>query len=75
MKPNKNLAIAAAAVIAGQCLVPTLVHAAGERAGVAAAVRGSVKQVSFKTPTAKIGRVVSSGDTIRLGDRINTGSK
>lgn len=75
MKRHRSLAIAAAALIAGQSFLPTVAFAVGERAGVAAAVRGAVKQVSYKTPTAQIGRVVSSGDQIRLGDRINTGPK
>jgi hypothetical protein len=75
MKRHKSLAIAAAVFIAGQSMLPTIAFALGERAGVAAAVRGAVKQVSFKTPSAKIGRVVASGDNIHLGDRINTGAK
>ena len=75
MKPSKSAVFVAAAVILGQALVPTLSHALGERAGVAAAVRGSVKQISYRTPNAAVGRIVSSGDPIRLGDRITTGSK
>ena len=46
---------------------------AGTKAGVAAAVRGPVQQVSFRTPSATVGRNVSSGDEIFLGDRIVTG--
>jgi hypothetical protein len=45
----------------------------GQKAGVAAAVRGPVQQVSFRTPSATVGRNVSSGDEIFLGDRIVTG--
>lgn len=43
------------------------------KAGVAAAVRGPVQQVSFRTPAATVGRNVASGDEIFLGDRIVTG--
>ena len=43
------------------------------KAGVAAAVRGPVQQVSFRTPSATVGRNVTSGDEIFLGDRIVTG--
>lgn len=45
----------------------------GTKAGVAAAVRGPVQQVSFQTPQATVGRNVASGDEIFLGDRIVTG--
>lgn len=45
----------------------------GTKAGVAAAVRGPVQQVSFRTPQATVGRNVGSGDEIFLGDRIVTG--
>jgi hypothetical protein len=52
------------------------------QAGVAAAVRGEVRQVSFAPPptadqtvNAPIGRVVASGDRIFLGDRIETGPR
>jgi len=45
----------------------------GAKAGVAAAVRGPVQQVSFRTPSATVGRNVGSGDEIFLGDRIVTG--
>jgi hypothetical protein len=45
----------------------------GAKAGVAAAVRGPVQQVSFRTPQATVGRNVASGDEIFLGDRIVTG--
>jgi hypothetical protein len=44
----------------------------GPRAGVAAAVRGSVQQISYRTPQG-VGRNVGSGDQINLGDRIVTG--
>jgi hypothetical protein len=44
-----------------------------QKAGVAAAVRGPVQQVSFRTPSATVGRNISSGDEIFLGDRIVTG--
>jgi hypothetical protein len=47
----------------------------GDQAGVAAVVRGEVNQVSYRTPKAAVGRVVASGDKIRLGDRIITGGK
>lgn len=43
------------------------------KAGVAAAVRGPVQQVSFRTPAATVGKNVASGDEIFLGDRIVTG--
>lgn len=45
----------------------------GTKAGVAAAVRGPVQQVSYRTPQATVGRNVGSGDEIFLGDRIVTG--
>jgi hypothetical protein len=45
----------------------------GTKAGVAAAVRGAVQQVSYRTPAATVGRNVASGDPIYLGDRIVTG--
>ena len=45
----------------------------GTKAGVAAAVRGPVQQVSFRTPSANVGRNVTGGDEIFLGDRIVTG--
>src|SRR5262249_57735408 len=45
----------------------------GAKAGVAAAVKGPVQQVSFRTPAATVGRNVASGDEIFLGDRIVTG--
>ncbi|HEY7610867.1 MAG TPA: FecR domain-containing protein [Alphaproteobacteria bacterium] len=45
----------------------------GTKAGVAAAVKGAVQQVSFRTPAANVGRNVASGDEIFLGDRIVTG--
>ena len=51
----------------------TVVAQNGTKAGVAAAVRGPVQQVSFRTPQANVGRNVGSGDEIFLGDRIVTG--
>ena len=52
------------------------------QAGVAAAVRGEVRQVSFAPPpaasqavNASVGRVVASGDRIFLGDKIETGPR
>jgi hypothetical protein len=44
----------------------------GTRAGVAAAVRGPVQHISYRTPQG-VGRNVTSGDTIQIGDRIVTG--
>ena len=73
MKRHSTLGIAAAVLIAGSQLVPSAAFAVGERAGVAAAVRGAVEQISYSKPKATVGRVVSSGDPIRLGDRIRTG--
>jgi hypothetical protein len=46
----------------------------GTRAGVASAVRGSVQQISFRTPQAGVGRDVTGGQEIFLGDRIVTGA-
>lgn len=46
----------------------------GDQAGIAAAVRGQVRQVSSRAPTS-VGRVVSSGDQIFLGDQIESGDK
>ena len=48
--------------------------AAAVQAGVAAAVRGNVTLVSFKTPKA-VGKNVSSGDPIYLGDKIEAGPR
>ena len=45
----------------------------GTKAGVAAAVRGPVQQISFRTPQASVGRDVAGGAEIFLGDRIVTG--
>lgn len=45
----------------------------GTRAGVAAAVRGPVQQISFRTPGATVGRNVAGGQEVFLGDRIVTG--
>ena len=50
-------------------------QALGERAGVAGAVRGSVSQIAYNAAAASVGRVVSSRDPIRLGDRIITGKE
>jgi len=44
----------------------------GTRAGVAAAVRGPVQQISYRAPQG-VGRNVGSGDQVHLGDRIVTG--
>jgi hypothetical protein len=49
-------------------------NAAGERAGVAGAVRGAVKQVAFNAASS-VGRNVASKDPINLGDRIITGNQ
>src|SRR6185295_10580180 len=61
---------AASAIALGANDVPAQT---GTKAGVAAAVRGPVQQVSFRTPSANVGRNVSGGDEIFLGDRIVTG--
>ncbi len=45
----------------------------GTRAGVAAAVRGPVQQISFRTPQATVGQNLAGGQEIFLGDRIVTG--
>lgn len=45
----------------------------GAKAGVAAAVRGPVQQISFRTPAARVGRGLAGGQDIFLGDRIVTG--
>ena len=65
-------AIALAGVAAGPSAAQT-VAGAGEKAGVAGAVRGGVQRIGFQTPTATVGRNVTSGDEIFLGDRIVTG--
>ena len=44
----------------------------GTRAGVAAAIRGPVQHISYRAPQG-VGRNVTSGDTIQIGDRIVTG--
>ena len=44
----------------------------GTRAGVAAAIRGPVQQVSYRRPQGA-GRTVGSGEPIHIGDRIVTG--
>lgn len=63
------LGMASSVVLAG---FPALAQV-GEKAGVAGGVKGSVQQVSHRTPQANIGRAVASGDEIFLGDRIITG--
>ncbi|MBL8665420.1 MAG: FecR domain-containing protein [Candidatus Odyssella sp.] len=45
----------------------------GTKAGVAAAVRGPVQQISYRTPEASVGRTLAGGQEIFLGDRIVTG--
>ena len=45
----------------------------GTKAGVAAAVRGPVQQISYRTPQATVGRTLAGGQEIFLGDRIVTG--
>ena len=45
----------------------------GTKAGVAAAVRGPVQQISYRTPQAGVGRNLAGGQEIFLGDRIVTG--
>jgi hypothetical protein len=45
----------------------------GTKAGVAAAVRGPVQQISYRTPQATVGRNLAGGQEIFLGDRIVTG--
>lgn len=45
----------------------------GTKAGVAAAVRGPVQQISYRTPQANVGRNLAGGQEIFLGDRIVTG--
>jgi len=44
----------------------------GTRAGVAAAIRGPVQHISYRTPQGA-GRTVGSGEPIHIGDRIMTG--
>lgn len=44
------------------------------QAGVAAAVRGDVKLVSYRTPQA-VGRDVASGDAVYLGDKVESGPR
>lgn len=44
------------------------------KAGVAAAVRGEVKLVSFRTPET-VGRNIASGDAVYLGDKVEAGPK
>jgi hypothetical protein len=45
----------------------------GTKAGVAAAVRGPVQQISYRTPQAAVGRNLAGGQEVFLGDRIVTG--
>jgi hypothetical protein len=51
---------------------PAVEAQVGTRAGVTAAVRGPVQQISYRTPQG-VGRNVGSGDQVYLGDRIVTG--
>lgn len=44
------------------------------KAGVAAAVRGDVKRVSFRTPET-VGLNIASGDAVYLGDKVEAGPK
>src|SRR6185436_1366854 len=56
------------------CLTPLAAEAqVATKAGVAAAVRGPVQQISFRTPEATVGRNLAGGQEIFLGDRIVTG--
>lgn len=64
------IACASSAVLAGQCAAQ---GSTGIQAGVAAAVRGEVRLVSFRTPEA-VGRNVTSGDAVYLGDRVESGN-
>ena len=73
MKRYSIVGTAAAVLFASSQLASHSAFAVGERAGVAGAVRGAVEQISYSKPTATVGRVVSSGDPIRLGDQIKTG--
>ena len=61
-------------VMALQTIAPArLAHAQqGQLAGVAGGVKGAVRQVLWLAKK-KVGRVVTSGDRIFLGDRISTG--
>ncbi len=71
-----KLGIAALAVAVAAAASDAFAQQAAGRAvqaGVAAAVRGEVKLVSFGTPQA-VGRNVASGDAVFLGDRIESGS-
>ena len=45
----------------------------GTKAGVAAAVRGPVQQISYRSPEASVGRTLAGEQEIFLGDRIVTG--
>lgn len=63
-----------AAAVPMQTQAQQVASAAAVQAGVAAAVRGNVTLVSFKTPKA-VGKNVSSGDPIFLGDKIEAGPK
>ncbi len=71
MPGSRFLAVLAltAAVLA---LAPGARAGLGDKAGVAAAVRGQVQQISYAAPRS-VGRIVASGDDILLGDRIATG--
>jgi hypothetical protein len=72
-KPLVPMAVLGAASVLALSVNDAPAQQAGTKAGVAAAVRGPVQQVSFRTPSATVGRNVASGDEIFLGDRIVTG--
>ncbi len=56
------------------CCAPFAAEAqVGSKAGVAAAVRGPVQQISYRTPQATVGRNLTGGTEVFLGDRIVTG--
>ena len=69
-------ALAPAMMITGVVALPALA-APGDQAGVAAAVRGEVRQVAWNAPDgdreAAIGRLLAGGDPVMLGDRIDSG--
>jgi hypothetical protein len=71
-KPSVPMTVLGAASVLSLAGAPAEAQT-GTKAGVAGAVRGPVQQVSFRTPSATVGRNVASGDEIFLGDRIVTG--
>jgi len=81
---NFSRLIAGVSVAAGIVGVATLAQAQEQTqqvasvqavtAGVAAAVRGEVKLVSFRAPET-VGRNIASGDAVYLGDKIEAGPK